>query len=59
MPLHIAAVHAVHGNQVEVTGTAVVFGRILLAPLATDMDVRIAAAAIDSSRLLPQLRRVF
>jgi acetoacetyl-CoA synthetase len=58
IPLKLTSVGAIQGNQVHVTGSAIVFGRMLLAPLPNDLDRRIALGAIDGSRLLPQVRRL-
>lgn len=57
IPLFLDNVHGVVGQQVDVTGTAVLFESYYFTPVPDGMDWRLAATALDIASLAVQVRR--
>jgi len=57
IPLHITNIKHIHGDQVAVEGHAIIFGKYSYASIPQDLSMELSLAAIDVSRLLPQVER--
>lgn len=57
LPLHIQRVNVLHGNQVVVEGSAVMFACMKICPIPKDFSLELALACIDISSLPPQVNR--
>ncbi len=58
IPLHLESIGAVHGQQIDVVGTAVLFESYYFTPVPDGMDWRLAATALDIASLAVQVKRV-
>lgn len=58
IPLHLDSIGAVHGQQIDVVGTAVLFESYYYTPVPEGMDWRLAATALDIASLAVQVKRV-
>lgn len=58
IPLHIDTFKSISGEQVNVHGHAIMFGRIQYATIPENIPIDVALSAIDVSRLPPQVERL-
>lgn len=58
IPLHLESIGEVHGQQIDVVGTAILFESYYFTPVPDGMDWRLAATALDIASLAVQVKRV-
>ena len=57
IPLHLDSIGEVHGQQIDVVGTGVMFESYHYTPVPEGMDWRLAATALDIASLAVQVKR--
>ena len=58
IPLYLESIGEVHGQQIDVEGTAILFESYFFTPVPEGMDWRLAATALDIASLPVQIRRI-